>query len=478
MKRYFGFTLRILLSVVALSAFAAVISAQEVTGSISGTVKDASGGAVPGATVTFSDADKKVVLRTMTTFKKHVESRVKVNVSDKRTVDVTLEAGNISEVVTVEAAQLAVQLTTPTATTVISGDQVRELSLNNRNWVQLVALSPGVSNDLADQVYVGTTNPAGQANTINISVNGARSAQNTYRVDGADITDRGSNITIQAYPSVDSIGEFNVLRSLYPAESGGAGGGLVNIVTRSGGDQFHHNFGGTIGGPVYFFNFGEGKPGGPIASKLDKTFFFFSEEARRDLRYPLLTASAGVPDLNMRQGIFPIDICLSAFTASATGAIPCTNILPAGTPLSARTTINPIAQQYLTFIYNKLPAPTDPLTRALVSPAKNISNFRQEIFKIDHSFSNKWSAYYRYENDKIPTVDSNSLFSSGSGLPGVATTATDSPGRTHTFQSTHVISPNFILVGRYTYGYGAILSSNVGTLACCALLVSVLRKPL
>ena len=531
MKRYFGFTLRILLSVLTVCALATVISAQEVTGSISGTVKDASGGAVPGATVTFSDADKRVVLRTVTTnadgqysapnlatgvydvtveapnFKKHVESRVKVSVSDKRTIDVTLEAGNISEVVTVEAAQLAVQLTTPTATTVISGDQVRELSLNNRNWVQLVALSPGVSNDLADQVYVGTTNPAGQANTINISVNGARSAQNTYRVDGADITDRGSNITIQAYPSVDSIGEFNVLRSLYPAESGGAGGGLVNIVTRSGGDQFHgslfefwrnerlnandflsntvtnpvfgresngkakrtpfryHNFGGTIGGPVYFFNFGEGKPGGPIASKLDKTFFFFSEEARRDLRYPLLTASAGVPDLNMRQGIFPIDICLSAFTASASGAIPCTNILPAGTPLSARTTINPIAQQYLTFIYNKLPAPTDPVSRALVSPAKNISNFRQEIFKIDHSFSSKWSAYYRYENDKIPTVDSNSLFSSGSGLPGVATTATDSPGRTHTFQSTHVISPNFILVGRYTYGYGAILSKNVGTLA-------------
>jgi hypothetical protein len=531
MKRYFRFTLRLLLSVLTVCAIASVISAQEVTGSLNGTVKDATGGAVAGATVTISDAEKKVVLRTTTTndngqysapnlpsgfydisveapnFKKHVETRLKLNVSDKRTVDVTLEAGNISEVVTVEAAPLAVQLTTPTASTVISGDQVRELSLNNRNWVQLVALSPGVSNDLADQVYVGTTNPAGQANTINISVNGARSAQNTYRVDGADITDRGSNITIQAYPSVDSIGEFTVLRSLYPAESGGAGGGLVNIVTRSGGDQFHgslfefwrneklnandflsntvtnptfgresngkakrtpfryHNFGGTIGGPVYFFKFGEGKPGGRIAGKLEKTFFFFSEEARRDLRYPLLTATAGVPDLNMRQGIFPIDICLSAFTAATTGAIPCTNILPAGTPLSSRATINPIAQQYLTFIYNKLPAPTDPLTRALVSPAQNISNFRQEIFKLDHSFSSKWSVYYRYENDKIPTVDSNSLFSSGSGLPGVATTATDSPGRTHTFQTTHVISPSFILVGRYTYGYGAILSKNVGTLA-------------
>lgn len=521
--------LRLLLAVLIIGTGSAVISAQEVTGSLNGTVKDATGGVVSGATVTISDSEKKVVLRTTTTnqdgqysapnlptglydvtveapnFKKHIETKLKLNVSDKRTVDVTLEAGNISEVVTVEAAPLAVQLNTPTAASVISGDQVRELSLNNRNWVQLVALSPGVSNDLADQVYVGTTNPAGQANTINISVNGARSAQNTYRVDGADITDRGSNITIQAYPSVDSIGEFNILRSLYPAESGGAGGGLVNIVTRSGGDSFHgsafefwrnqilnandyllntvtgnpafgrdsngkakrppfryHNFGGTIGGPVYFFNFGEGKPGGAIASKLEKTFFFFSEEARRDLRYA--TLSSTVPDLNMRQGIFPIDVCLSANTSLPAGS-QCTNILPAGTPIASRVPLSGVAQQYLTYIYNKLPAPTDALTRALVFPTRGISNFRQEIFKIDHTFSGRWSMYYRFENDKIPTIDANSLFSSGSGLPGVSTTETNSPGKTHTFQTTHVISPALVVVGRYTYGYGAILSKNVGTLA-------------
>jgi len=83
--------------------------------------------------------------------------------------------GNIAEVVTVESVPLSVQLTTPTASTVVSGDQVRELSLNNRNWVQLVALAPGVSNDLADQVYVGTTNPAGTGEHHHISVNGARS---------------------------------------------------------------------------------------------------------------------------------------------------------------------------------------------------------------------------------------------------------------------------------------------------------------
>ena len=513
----------IFLTLATCIGFSGVILGQEITGTLNGTVKDTTGAAVKGATVTIADADKKVTVRTVTTnddgqfsapnllsgnydvsveapnFKKHVESGVKLDVSQRRTVDLTLEAGNISEVVTVESTPVAIQLTTPQAATVISGTQARELSLNNRNWVQLIALAPGVSNDLADQVYVGTTNPAGQANTINISVNGARSAQNTYRVDGADITDRGSNITIQAYPSVDSIAEFTVLRSLYPAESGGSGGGQVNIVTRSGGDKFHgslfefvrnnilnandflsnsvttpafgreangkakrspfryNNFGGTIGGPIYFFKFGEGKPGGSIARRLDKIFFFFSEEQRRDIRYTNFTSS--VPDANMRRGIFPIDICLSANVTTTTAT--CLNVLPAGTPLS----INPVAQQYLSFIYNKLPLPTDPLTRVLIAPALNKANFRQEILRLDHTLTNKWSMYYRYENDKIPTIDANSLFSSGSQLPGVSTTQTDSPGRAHTFQSTYIAGPNLIVVGRYAYGYGAILSKNVGTLA-------------
>lgn len=518
--------LRVVFVAVALFSFAAVVSAQEVSGSISGTVKDSNGAAVAGATVTITDSDKKLVVRTATTddngvftaenlapvyydiaveaknFKKHIETRLKVDVGQKRGLEMSLEPGSISEVVTVEASPLAVELRTPTASTVISGDQARELSLNNRNWVQLVTLAPGVSDNLSDQVYVGTTNPTGQANTINISVNGARSAQNTYTVDGADITDRGSNITIQAYPSVDSIGEFVVLRSLYPAESGRSGGGQINVVTKSGGDHFHgsifefhrseklnandfisntvsnpafgrdsngkakrspfkyNNFGGTVGGPVYLPLFGEG---GASVKKLSRTFFFFSEEQRRDIRYPILSST--VPDANMRQGIFPMDICLSAFTAATTGTVPCTNVLPAGQPISSRVPINPIAQSYLNLIYNGLPLPTDPVTRALVYPSLNTSNFRQEILKIDHSFSDKWSMYYRYEHDKIPTLDVNALFSSGSGLPGVSTTSTDSPGKAHTFQSTYVARSNLVVVGRFTYGYGAILSHNIGALA-------------
>ncbi len=520
-------TLPILSLTVALFlGLSAVAYAQEITGNIVGTVKDSSGAAVKGATVTFTDEDKNLVARTTVSgdegefsapqlqsgnysitieapgFKKSLQTGIKLDVNQRRVVDVTLEAGNIAEVVTVAADQVAVELTTPSASTVINGDQVRELSVNNRNFVQLVTLAPGVTNDLADQVYVGTTNPAGQANTVNISVNGARSSSNTFLVDGADITDRGSNITIQAYPSIDSIGEFRVLRSLYPAESGNSGGGQVNIITRSGGDSFHgslfefvrnerlnandfltnananppfgrdssgkakrspfryNNFGGTIGGPIYVPNFGEGN--GSMLTKLKRTFFFFSEERRKDIRYPTLVSS--VPDAALRQGVFPIPVCINrndVVGSTCTGA----NILPAGVPLSAAQ-FNPAALSYINQIYNKLPQPlgfTSGYT--LTSAAINKADFRQEILKIDHAFTSRWSAFYRYENDKIPTFDVNSLFSSGGSLPGVSTTETDSPGKAHTFQTTFTISPRAIIEARYAHSYGAILSRNVGLLA-------------
>jgi hypothetical protein len=506
-------------TVVCCLCIGAFALAQETTASINGTVKDSNGAAVPGATVTISDPSKdNITVRTVKTsddgsfsvpnllistytitveaanFKKSVQTDVKVDVGQRRTVDFTLEAGNIAETVTVEADPVAVNLSTPTAGTTISGDQVRELSINNRNFVQLITLAPGVSNNLSDQVYVGTTNPEGQANTVQISVNGARSSQNTYTVDGADITDRGSNLTIQAYPSVDSIGEFKVLRSLYPAESGRSGGGQVNVVTRSGTDKFHgsafefvrnekfnansflnnqrapvgldangkakrppfryNNYGFTIGGPVYFLGLGEDAP---TIQKLSKTYFFFSEEQRRDIRYPTLVSS--VPDANLRNGIFSVPICLSGTISGTTRT--CTNILPAGTPLATQAAISPVAQAYLNGIYNRLPLPNGN-NGALTAPALGKANFRQEIVKIDTAVTRKFSAFYRFENDKIPTIDVNALFSSGSGVPGLSTTSTNSPGRTHTFQGTFVVNPNLIVEGRYTYAYGAILSENIG----------------
>jgi len=525
---------RAVLFAVALLGFAQVTHAQEITGVISGTVKDSNGAAVAGATVTLSDADKQVVVRTVTTnengeytapnllvgfydisveapnFKKALLSRVKLDVGQRRNADVTLEPGNITESVLVESAPVAVELTSPTASTVINGDQVRQLSINNRNFVQLVTLAPGVSNDLDDLVFTGTNNPDTQTvNRTLISVNGARSTQNTFTVDGADVTDRGSNLTIQAYPSIDSIGEFKVLRSMYPAESGRSGGGQVNIVTRGGGDSFHgsafefirneafnandfqtnrtpalasafgrddngkirrkpfryNNYGFTVGGPVYVPNFGEGIGG--IAKRLERTFFFFSEEQRRDTRYPTLstrnvTGGGAVPTALMKQGIFPIPICLSAANTTATG---CTQILPAGTPISSLTPVSNVAQQYITQIWNKVPNPTDAATLQLDFPDINVAKFRQEIIRVDHTVNERLSFFYRFEHDKIPTEDADGTIGGRSNLPFVNRTVSDSPGKTHTANMIYTPNANMIFEGRFTYGYGAIYIDTVGLLA-------------
>jgi hypothetical protein len=513
--------------------FCASLAAQDITANLSGTVRDSNGAVVPGATVTLKDPSKgnNAVRPSVTTnedgeysfqsllvstyeitveakgFKKNVVGAIKLDVGQKRQLDISLDAGNVSETVNIEANPVAVELQTATVSTLINGDQVRELSINNRNWTSLVTLAPGVTNDLDDVVNTGTNNPDTQVvNRTLISVNGARPTQNTFTVDGADVTDRGSNLTIQAYPSVDSIREFRVLRGLYPAESGQSGGGQVNVITRSGTDKFHgdlfefvrneafnantvatnstpnppfgrdsngkakrkpfryNNWGWTIGGPLYFAKLhpGDGTLG---FGKLSKTYFFYSEELRHDIRYPTLSGLA--PTDAMEQGIFPIDICLNATAVGTVGTCNAGQVLPAGTPLSTRVAINPLSQQYVNQVWSRVPAPNQPSISPfqLTYPALNIAKFRQEIVKIDSAIGEKFSWYYRFENDKIPTNDADGSIGARSGLPFVNTMDSNSPGRTHTFQGTYVASPKLVIEGRYTYAFGAIFTSTTGLIA-------------
>jgi hypothetical protein len=503
------------LLILVVFCFMGQVYAQGITGDLAGTVKDTNGAAVAGATVTVTNSDTKLVVRTVTTndageysvpllpsafyditieapsFKKHIDERVRLNVNEHRRADVTLEAGNVSETVTVTAAPLQVNTQNAAASEVISGTQVRELSLNNRNWVQLITLSPGVSANIADQIYVGSTNPNGQSNALQIAVNGVRSSSNTYTVDGADTTDRGANLTVQTYPSVDSIAEFSILRSLYPAETGRSAGGQVNVVTKSGTNEFHgdlfefvrndrlnantflinrtaplgvdsngkakrppfryNNFGGTIGGPVYLPRFGEG---GHNYFKPKDTFFFYSQEMRRVIVYPTFTST--VPTAGLRQGIFPQPVCIGPV------ANPCGTILPAGTPLP-QNLYSPLATAYVQDIYNKLPLPADAAGN-LFFPTRGVFNFTQELVRIDHKFSDKLSAYYRFENDSIPTIDPNGTFGQGGGQPFVATAQTNSPGRTHIGRVTWVQSPTTVWEFGASYSWGDVPSQIIGLL--------------
>ena len=143
------------------------------------------------------------------------------------------------EVVNVEAEATQVNLANSAVEGLITGKQIRELPLNNRNYEQLITFQPGVTSNAADQIYVGTTNPSGQVNIVSFSVNGNRQSQNNWTIDGADNVDHGSNITLLVYPSVDAISEFEIERSNYGAEFGRSASGQINVVTRSGTSQFH-----------------------------------------------------------------------------------------------------------------------------------------------------------------------------------------------------------------------------------------------
>lgn len=188
-----------------------ISAAQEITGDIRGLVRDPSGAVVSGATVEVINTERGTVVRHIATgtdgayvaaylpvgryqiivtapgFKKFTETDIVVNVNDRRVIDVALQVGGSTEVVTVQESPAQVDLDTAQAAGLLNGTQIRELSVSSRNFVQLVGLQPGVTTDMAsDNLYVGASSPTGFSNQINVSVNGNRPTQNNWLIDGAD----------------------------------------------------------------------------------------------------------------------------------------------------------------------------------------------------------------------------------------------------------------------------------------------------
>jgi hypothetical protein len=478
--------------------------AQDISGTLGGTVLDPTGAAVPKAKISITNTDRKQVVRTVTTdasgtysvplipignyslkveaqgFKANEITGIVLNVNDDLKFNVKLEVGVVSETVEVKTEATAVELGTVANASTIEGTQVRELALATRNYEQLVGLMPGVTASPTDELYIGNSSPAGTAATLPYSVNGNRNSGNNYTVDGADNVDRGSNLTLMTFPSVDSIAEFKVERSLYSADTGRAGGAQINVVTKSGNSQFHgslyefvrnnafaannwinnaqsvlvngkvqvaplrwNDFGGTIGGPV------------PLGHRdKNKTFFFFSEEARRIHTYT--TLSPTLPTQGMVQGIFSQPVCINYTTSCQQTATQ----IPA-------TSINPIASEYIKDIFNKLPLSavnTSAATTAELFPVQNIYNSRQEIARVDHTFNERFSIWGKFENDSIPTTEPGGLFTA-SAIPNGATTNTNSPGQTLAVHAIYSIRPNVLNDASFNYSHSAINSTPAGLTA-------------
>jgi len=520
---------RAVVSLLLLLCSGVALFAQDVSGSIGGTVLDPSGAAVANAKVSIINTDRNQTVRTITTdasgvyvatflpignynvkaeaagFKTNTRTGIVLNVSDDLKINMKMEVGAITESVEVRETAQQVELTTPADATTIEGTQVRELALGTRNFAQLVALMPGVASNAVDELFVGVTGASGTTTTIPFYVNGMRNSSNNWTVDGADNVDRGSNLSLGSFPSIDATAQFKVERSNYTADTGRAGGAQVNVVTKSGTSQFHGNlydffrndalnanpwtnnankvnlvnrvdatvpcttanyldcyakrtpvrwndFGGTLGGPVAF---------GGYNKEHNKTFFFYSEEVRRIINYA--TFNPILPSQGMLAGNFIQPVCVTTITSAGitcpAGAVPVTSI--------PQSQWNPNAAAYIKDIFSKVPLLSGTTTAATSSqffPVRTLLNFREELIKIDHRFNDKFSVWGKFSNDSIPTTEPGGLFSC-STFPGGCTTNTNSPGRQYVFHTVNSIRTNLFSEAGFAYNYSAIISTPAGLTA-------------
>jgi hypothetical protein len=488
--------IRSALSGVLFLLLASCSAGQEITATILGTVRDPSGSVVAGVNIVVVNTDQAIVARRLATsrsgeyvvpllaighydvsaeasgFKTSRQTAIELNVNGRRAVNFVLQLHSMSDEIRVEAEPLQVDLQSAAGAGLISGIQIRELAINTRSYTQLVVLQPGVSSGLAsDQPYVGISNLNGGINFVSFSINGARDSQNNWTLDGADNVDRGSNHTLLTFPSIDSIAEFKVLRGNYDPEFGRGAGGQINVVTRSGTNTFHggayeffrndllaannffnnlkelarpplryNDFGFTLGGPVHIPHL-----------NARNTFFFYSQEWRRVINYTTFTSSR-VPTRAELQGTFTTPVCTKPIIDPVTQ-------LCIGPTTTQITDIDPTAAAYIKDIYSKLPAPGPDGTFSFTG--RNLFNFREETFKIDHIFGPKFSAFFKYTHDSIPTEEPGG-FATGSALPGAATTRTNAPGSNIGPRAAMVSTPHLVNEVGYSYSHGAILVQPIG----------------
>jgi hypothetical protein len=323
-------------SAILAAAFCAIIAsqnsrAQSFTASLLGNVTDASGAAIPNAAIVATNVatNAKVEARsdgtgryvvsplqpglytleaTCTGFKKFIQSGIELAVGQQAKVDIPMAVGEITENVTVEASVSTIETATSTVGKVVSNKAILNLPLNSRNIYSLIYLTPGVAGSIGNNY-----------NSMSYSINGARASMMDTLIDGAT----ASHPTVQGYagisafPSVDAIGEFKVLGANFPAEYGRTAGSVLNVIYKSGTNNFHGTayeflrnsqldantfYNNLRGVPLSSFKRSQygGTFGGPV--RKDKTFFMSSYEGLRQRSFSSRTTT--VPTALERAGDF------------------------------------------------------------------------------------------------------------------------------------------------------------------------------
>ena len=379
------------------------------TAEIVGQVLDPSGATVPDATIEAIEAGTQSKYTTVSNgsgefllaqlpvgnykitvnasgFKQSVQPSITVHAGDHLRQTFTLELGAQNEIVTVTGGEAGLlQVESAAIQDTVQQEQVVNLPLKGRQFVDLIALTPGVTNPPA-----GTRGGALQQTGQTFGILGQRGGHNLYLVDGVNVTDEFFNNLVLS-PSVDDIQEFNVDQTSYNAEFGGKSGGVINVITKSGSNSLHgsvfefvrndifdaKNFFDSSARPIPPFKqnqFG-GSLGGPIQK--DKTFFFLNYEGQRTHKFQ--TQLFTVPTDGERNGNFT-GTGITVFNPSTTD--PATGVRQ---PFANDTipTIDPVAAATMAkFPHANLPG----ITNNLLATDLSTFNVNQYNMRIDHTF--------------------------------------------------------------------------------------------
>jgi hypothetical protein len=484
---------RLLWVLVFVCCFSACLLAQD-TASITGTVTDQTGAAIPNAQVAITNPEHGIKRSTVTNgdgayfvsaippgsynlvisakgFKKYQATGVILRVAEKARADAALQVGAENTEVNVEGTNVAqVETQTNELAGTITGKEISQLQLNGRVFTQLVTLTPGITNQ--------TGNSEGQYGitaNVNYSVNGGRLEYNNWELDGGDNMDNGSNATLNVTPSIDAIGEVRVLTSNYGAQYGRNGSGTIETETKSGTSRFHgdayefvrnddfnatpkfqtsnpsykkNDFGYTIGGPVYI-------PGHYNSSK-EKTFFFFSQEWRRD-RVPGQAFNVIVPSVAERGGNFS-DLCPGADCPVQPAEINGAPNPNAGQPFPGnKVPVDPSGTALLAMI----PSPTGGVGNVYTAAPSQPTNWREELVRVDHNFSDRLRAMFRYAHDSWDTVTPTPLWSDGTSFPTIQTSFVG-PATSLVARLTATASPTLLNEFVFSYTTDHIVLTNTG----------------
>jgi hypothetical protein len=446
------------------------LRAQEVTGSIRGTVFDPSGAGVPAATVTATqietgqarsaacDRDGNYVLVLLPVghyrleasapgFRKFVQEGITLSVNESANVPVHLEVGLATQSIQVNANAALIETADTTLGKTVGEREILDLPLNGRNFSQLGLLQPGVVPITPGLAQAGGSLRDGQA----YSVNGQRPESNNFLIDGAsnvDAVDGGFVLK----PPIDAIAEFKILTHTANAEFGSNAGSTTNIITRSGSNEFHgalwefvrndkldaanffenadgfkkseyrqNQYGGTIGGPV----------------QKEKTFFFGYYEGFRN-RQGEVISDVRVPSALERQGNFSQDGPL--FVIGQMGpSLVSGGILPGVDPTAAK-----VEQLY------PMPNATDSNGVLDLLNASQVlrDNEDQAGVRIDHYLSPRTSVNFRYMFLNGTRFDP--LSTAGAGVPGFPV-GEDHRSQNLVVQLTHSFSPSLVNIARLSF---------------------------